>query len=90
MDRRRKKTVKEKAIHRLKIIKGHLKKIEQMLEDNVYCVDVVHQSRAVQSALKKMDSLLIEDHLKNCHIHHIQSGKIEKATKEILTLFNYK
>lgn len=90
MDRRRKKTVKERAIHRLKIINGHLKKIEQMLEDNEYCVDVIHQSRAVQSALKKMDSLLIKDHLENCHIHHIKSGQEAKATKEILTLFNYK
>ncbi|MCA9373867.1 MAG: metal-sensitive transcriptional regulator [Candidatus Gracilibacteria bacterium] len=90
MDRRRKKTVKDKALHRVKIIQGHLRKIEQMLEDNVYCVDVVHQSRAVQSALKKVDLLLIEDHLKNCHVHHIQSGQTEKATSELLTLFNYK
>lgn len=90
MDRRRKKTVKDKALHRVKIIQGHLKKIERMLEENEYCVDVVHQSRAVQSALKKIDMLLIEDHLQHCHIHHIKSGQIDKATKELLTLFNYK
>ncbi|MBD3328493.1 metal-sensing transcriptional repressor [Candidatus Peregrinibacteria bacterium] len=89
MDRRRKETVKDKALHRVKIIMGHLKKIEKMLEDNEYCVDIVHQSRAVQSALKKIDLLLIEDHLQHCHIHHIKSGQTDKATKELLTLFNY-
>lgn len=90
MDRRRKKTVKDKALHRIKIIQGHLKKIETMLEENTYCVDVVHQSRAVQSALKKLDLLLIEDHLTHCHLHHIKQGKVKKATEELLKLFNYK
>jgi len=90
MDRRRKKTVKSRAIHRIKIIQGHLKKIQSMLEDNTYCVDVIHQSIAVQSAMKKLDLLLIEDHLQNCHVNQIQSGKTDKAVDELLTLFNYK
>ena len=90
MDKRKKKTAKERAVHRIRIIKGHLNKIEQMLLDDAYCVDVVHQSRAVQSALKKIDLLLIENHLKNCHLEHIRSGKTDEATDELLTLFNYK
>lgn len=85
-----KKTAKEKAVHRIRIIKGHLSKIEKMLEENAYCVDIIHQSRAVQSALKKVDLLLIENHLKHCHLEQIQSGKTDKALSELLTLFNYK
>jgi DNA-binding FrmR family transcriptional regulator len=90
MDKRKKKTAKERAIHRVRIIKGHLNKIEKMLQDDVYCVDLIHQSRAVQSALKKMDMLLIENHLKHCHLNHIKSGETDKAITELLTLFNYK
>lgn len=90
MDKRKKKTAKEKAVHRIRIIKGHLNKIEQMLIDDAYCVDIIHQSRAVQSALKKIDLLLIENHLKHCHLEQVQSGETDKALSELLTLFNYK
>lgn len=84
------KDVKTRAIHRVKIIQGHLKKVQQMLEDDVYCVDIIHQSRAVQSALKKLDELIIEDHLNTCVIDQIKGGEEEKTTDELLKLFAYK
>ena len=90
MDKRKKTTTKARALHRIKIIKGHLNSVEKMLEDNAYCVDVVHQSRAVQKALKKLDLLIIEDHLKGCVVHQIQSGQSKKTSDELLRLFDYK
>jgi DNA-binding FrmR family transcriptional regulator len=90
MDKRKKKTTKDRALHRAKIIKGHIAKLESMLEEDAYCVDVVHQSRAIQSALKKLDSLLIENHLKCCVVKQMKNGKEEKASEELLTLFAYK
>jgi DNA-binding FrmR family transcriptional regulator len=82
--------VKEKAIHRIKIIQGHLQKIQQMIEDEEYCVDIVHQSRAVQSALKKLDVLIVEDHLNTCVVDQIKHGEESKTTAELLKLFEYK
>ncbi|MCA9386754.1 metal-sensing transcriptional repressor [Candidatus Dojkabacteria bacterium] len=82
--------VKKRAIHRIKIIQGHLKKVEQMLTEDEYCVDIVHQSRAVQSALKKLDLLIIEDHLNTCVIDQIKTGEEDKTTEELLRLFEYK
>lgn len=90
MDKRKKKTTKDRALHRTKIIKGHISKLESMLEEDAYCVDVVHQSRAIQSALKKLDALLIENHLKCCVVKQMKNGKEKKATEELLTLFAYK
>lgn len=82
--------VKKRAIHRTKIIQGHLKKILNMLESDEYCLDIVHQSRAVQSALKKLDLLIIENHLKTCVVDQVKSGEEEKTTEELLKLFEYK
>lgn len=82
--------VKQRAVHRTKIIQGHLKKILSMLEDDEYCLDIVHQSRAVQSALKKLDILIIENHLKTCVVDQIRNGEEEKTTEELLKLFEYK
>lgn len=84
------KDVKTRAIHRIKIIRGHLKKIEDMLENDAYCVDIVHQSRAVQSALRKLDDLIVEEHLNTCVVDQIRNGEESTTTKELLTLFEYK
>lgn len=90
MDKRKKTTSKQSALHRIKIIKGHLNSIESMLEDGRYCVDIVHQSQAVQKALQKLDVLLIEGHLKTCVINQIKAGQESKTTEELLRLFEYK
>lgn len=90
MDKRIKTTAKQKALHRIKIIQGHLKSVEKMLENDAYCVDTVHQSRAIQKALKNLDILLIENHLKTCVIHQIHDGEEQRTTDELLKLFDYK
>lgn len=82
--------VKKRAVHRIKIIQGHLKKIQEMLENDKYCIDIVHQSRAVQSALKKLDLFIMEDHLNTCVIDQIKSGDEESTIEELLKLFEYK
>jgi DNA-binding FrmR family transcriptional regulator len=90
MDRRKKTTVKSRALHRIKIIQGHLQAVERMLQNNQYCVDVIHQSRAVQKALKQLDLLIMESHLKSCVVHQIKNGQENKSTSELLRLFEYK
>ena len=81
---------KEKALHRIKIIKGHLNSIETMIQEDQYCLDIVHQSRAVQKALKKLDQKIVEDHLNTCVVDQIKSGQEKKTTEELLRLFEYK
>ncbi|MCA9379821.1 metal-sensing transcriptional repressor [Candidatus Dojkabacteria bacterium] len=89
-DKRFKTTPKDKALHRIKIIQGHLKAVEKMLQDDQYCVDIVHQSRAVQKALKNLDLLLIENHLKTCVVNQIHNHEEKRTTEELLKLFEYK
>ena len=58
MDKRHKTNTKARSLHRVRIIKGHLGSIEKMLEQNRYCIDIVHQSRAIQKALKQLQRML--------------------------------
>lgn len=83
-------TKKQKLIHRMKIIQGHLKSIEKMIDEESYCMDIIHQSRAVQTALKKIDIEIIDEHLRHCVIDQIKGGEDEKAVEELLALFNFK
>lgn len=81
------KNTQGQILHRLKIAKGHLAKVLQMVEEGEYCIDVLHQSQAVQQALKETDNLILENHLKTCASEAIQKGKKHEAIKEIMNVF---
>lgn len=83
----RPKDTQERILHRLKIAQGHLKKVVGMVENNDYCIDVIHQSQAVQAALKEADSLTLENHLKTCAAQAIKKGKQKEAVAEIMNVF---
>ena len=82
--------VKKDAIRRLSIAEGHLKKVHKMLEDDAYCPDVIHQSQAVQAALKQIDKVVLHGHLHSCVFKDIHGSENEKIVKEIMTIFDKK
>lgn len=82
----RPKDTEEKILHRLKIAKGHLQKVIQMVETDQYCIDVIHQSQAVQRALEEADRVVLENHLRTCVVDHIKKGEAEESIKEIMNV----
>lgn len=83
----RPKDLQERIIHRLKITRGHLGKVIQMTADDRYCIDVLHQSQAIQKALKEVDHLILENHLKKCAADAIGKGRKDEAINEIMQVF---
>ena len=83
----RPKDTQERILHRLKIAQGHLKKVINMVEEDCYCIDVLHQMQAVGSAIAETECVVLENHLKTCAIDSIRAGKQEEAIKEIMTIF---
>ena len=77
---------KNNIIHRLQIAAGHLQKVLDMVKEDEYCIDIVHQSMAVQAALKKVDEIVLEDHLKTCVSDSIRAGHAEESIKEIMEI----
>lgn len=86
----RPKDTQERIVHRLKIARGHLDKVISMVENNAYCIDTLHQSQAIQSALKEADGVLLENHLRTCVSDSIKSGNQEEAIKEVMEVFKKK
>lgn len=80
---------KKRALHRIKIIQGHLKAIEKMLSEDKYCVDIIHQSQAVQKAMRKLDLFIMEDHLRHCVIEQVKNGEGEKTIAELKSLYDF-
>lgn len=81
------KDTKERILHRLKIAQGHLRKVTEMVENDEYCMSVITQSTAVQQALKEVDAILLENHLKGCVVDAIKDGRTVEAVSEIMTVF---
>lgn len=82
-----KQDIKVKAVRRLKILAGQVKGLQRMVEEEEYCIDILHQSMAVKQALSGMEDLILENHLSTCVAHQMKSGKIAEATKEIINVF---
>ncbi len=78
------------SIQRLKSAEGHLRGIQRMLEDGVYCIDVIQQIQAVQAALNKVSTMILDDHLNSCLVTAIQGDdpkERERVLKEIADVF---
>ncbi len=81
---------KSKILHRLLIARGHIEKVISMVEKDSYCIDVVHQSIAVQAALKKTDEVILENHLKTCVADSIKRGETNRVVREVMEVLQKK
>jgi DNA-binding FrmR family transcriptional regulator len=78
---------KKDLLNRLATIKGHLKGIRKMVEDDAYCVDVLHQAYAVERALKKFEAAILEGHLNGCVPAGFKEGRDAEMIRELAELF---
>jgi DNA-binding FrmR family transcriptional regulator len=77
-------------IRRLKTIEGHIRGVQRMVEEDAYCIDVIRQINAVQSALNKISVNILENHLNSCLIEAVRGDDIEdreQVLKEIVEVF---
>jgi DNA-binding FrmR family transcriptional regulator len=80
----------ESAIRRLKTVEGHIRGIERMVEQEAYCIDVIRQIQAVQAALNKISTSILEEHLHSCLITAVRGDDPddrERVLKEITDVF---
>jgi len=84
------KTEKEKLIKRLKIIEGQVKGLENLIANDTYCIDVITQTSAIKQALSGVEDVLLKEHLGHCVVNQIKRGETDKATNEILKVYQLK
>lgn len=81
------KDQKERISHRLKIARGHLDKVLQMVQEDAYCIAVLHQIQAVERGLKETENVILENHLNTCVADAIQRGKKREVLQEVMEVF---
>lgn len=77
-------------MRRLKILEGQVRGLQEMVEKDKYCIDVITQTSAVKQGLSSVEDLLLENHLGTCILDQIKEGQTAKAKSEILKVYQLK
>ena len=80
--------VKKKIDPRLAKIEGQVKGIRAMVQNDRYCVDILLQLSAVISALKKVEDLVMENHLNTCVSDALKSEDENESQLKISELMD--
>lgn len=73
-------------IHRLNRIEGQVRGVKGMVESECYCVDILTQVSAIQSALNGFNKVLLSNHIKTCVVEDIKSGNEEVVDELMKTI----
>lgn len=74
---------KTEALRRLKSIKGQVKGIEKMIENERYCVDILIQISASKAALESLAHIVLKRHIESCVTEAIMSGTEKESSEKI-------
>ena len=73
---------KEALVKRLHRIEGQVRGIERMVEDDRYCIDILTQIAAVNTALEALALKLLDEHVRHCVAGALTSGDKADAAKK--------
>ena len=77
---------KRDLMNRLKRIEGQVRGVEGMLENDVYCTDILIQVSAITSALNSFNKVLLANHMRTCVANNIREGNDEIIDELVVTL----
>jgi DNA-binding FrmR family transcriptional regulator len=66
--------VKTGNLHRLRRIEGQVRGVQQMVESDRYCADILTQISSIQEALRAVGRALLRNHLQHCVTHAVEQG----------------
>ena len=82
--------IKQRALHRAKILEGQMRGVQKMIENEDYCVDILTQSLAIQKSIGSLNKLILENHVRT-HVKEKFSSSSEEskeqAIEELLSLY---
>lgn len=78
---------KEKLKLRLAKAMGHLNAVHKMVDEKKYCIDVLHQLKAVQAALDKTAEEILKQHLESCVVEAVRNQDERRVIEELVQVF---
>ena len=84
------KSAQHRIVDRLRRVEGQVRGLSQMVEDDRYCIDILHQLQAVKSALARAEDEILKNHASHCVAEAIASGDADEQRQkfgELIDLF---
>ena len=78
----------KEATTRLKKIEGQIRGIMKMIGDKRYCIDILSQTRAVVSGIRKVEDLIMQAHLHTCVSASMKSDNEQDKNQKILEIMD--
>jgi CsoR family transcriptional regulator, copper-sensing transcriptional repressor len=69
---------------RLRRIEGQVRGLQRMIDEDVYCIDVLTQVNSVTAALKAVGIGLLDDHVRHCVRESIEQGNGDEKVEELM------
>src|SRR5215213_7148113 len=79
---------KEAILKRLRRMEGQVRGIQQMVQEDRYCLDVVTQVNALTAAAREVALQVLADHLRGCVTDAVREGTGDQAIDEVMTVFS--
>ena len=76
-----------KNLSSLRRIEGQARGVQQMIDDKRYCMDIVNQIKAMKSALSRVESKILEKHLRSCVTQILNKKEMEEKITELVKVF---
>ena len=73
-------------MNRLKRIEGQVRGVQNMLENDAYCPDIMVQVSAINCALNSFNKQLLASHIRSCVVDDIKQGKDQTIDELVQTL----
>lgn len=80
------KLEKESTIRRLNRIEGQVRGIVRMINEERYCIEILHQMQAIKSAFAKVEDAVLKDHAATCVESAISSGDVADQREKFTEL----
>ena len=71
-------------LNRLSRVEGQVRGVKKMVENEIYCTDILTQVSAIQSALNAFNKELLSNHIKTCVVDEIKNNKQDEVVDELL------
>ncbi len=78
--------LKTNLINRLNRVEGQIRGVKGMLENDIYCDNILQQIAAARSALDSVSKLILENHIRGCLVQKIQNNEMEVVDELLVTI----
>ncbi len=81
--------IEKRATKRLRSIQGQIDGIIKMMDADMYCIDVLTQFKAIQSALASTKNIILEGYMESCMLTKVRGGKEKEAFEELMAIVRF-